>query len=366
MSKSDTIVGTVAQKPRALVVGASGISGRAVSAELAKQGWDVYGLSRTPGAQDGVTPIRADLLDPDSLKGIAAIRPQAVFVTTWIKRKSEAENIEANGMAMTNLVDAFGPIGTVRHVSLMTGLKHYLGPFESFATSVSADTPFREDEPRTPTPNFYYAQEDAMFAGSEKFGYSWSSHRAHTVIGFAVGNAMNMALTLGAYAAICKETDTPFVFPGSEAQWNGITDVTDVELLAEQMVWAASSPSAANTAFNITNGDVFRWRWLWPRLAAYFGIPWEAFSEQPRPLEPRMSTAGETWRKVVEKHGLVEPNIENVASWWHSDNDLGRPIECFADMRRSRERGFMNTRSTEQSFIDAFERYRAARLLPSD
>jgi hypothetical protein len=33
------------------------------------------------------------------------------------------------------------------------------------------------------------------------------------------------------------------------------------------MVWAAQSPQAANEAFNITNGDVFEWRNVWPALA---------------------------------------------------------------------------------------------------
>ncbi len=42
-------------------------------------------------------------------------------------------------------------------------------------------------------------------------------HRSHTVFGFATGNAMNMALTIGAYATICKERGLPFVFPGCDA-----------------------------------------------------------------------------------------------------------------------------------------------------
>jgi hypothetical protein len=37
------------------------------------------------------------------------------------------------------------------------------------------------------------------------------------------------------------------------------------------MVWAAQSPQAANEAFNITNGDVFEWRNVWPALAETLG-----------------------------------------------------------------------------------------------
>jgi hypothetical protein len=37
-------------------------------------------------------------------------------------------------------------------------------------------------------------------------------------------------------------------------------------------VWAAQSPQAANEAFNITNGDVFEWRNVWPGIAETLGV----------------------------------------------------------------------------------------------
>lgn len=60
-----------------------------------------------------------------------------------------------------------------------------------------------------------------MFAAADKYGFSWSVHRPHTVIGFAVGNAMNMGQTLAVYATLCKQSGLPFIFPGSKAQWEG-------------------------------------------------------------------------------------------------------------------------------------------------
>ena len=353
-----------ADRRRALVVGSSGISGQAVCRELVARGWEVAGLSRSGAAQPGATAIRADLLRPETLAGLAAFRPEALFITTWMRRPTEAENIRVNRAAMEHLLEALRPAGTLRHASLMTGLKHYLGPFEAYARGASADTPFHEEEPRIEIPNFYYAQEDALFAAAEEQGFGWSTHRAHTVIGFATGNAMNMALTLGVYAELCRATGTPFAFPGSAVQWNGVTDVTDAELLAEHMLWAATTPSAANTAFNITNGDVFRWRWMWPRIAGYFGVPWEGHDGTDRPLEPRIRDLEPAWEGVVRAHGLAEPDLGRLASWWHTDSDLGRPIECFADLRRSRERGFTRGRVSLESFLGAFDRYRAAGILP--
>ncbi len=351
---------------RALVVGGTGISGQSVARQLIEQGCSTYGISRRgTAAVDGMTGVAADLLDPAGLRAaLAGTAPEFVAITAWMRHDTEAENIEVNGAIVRNVLDAVRPEGSVRHVALMTGLKHYLGPFEFYGKGVMAETPFHEDEPRLEYPNFYYTQEDELFAAAARDGFTWSVHRAHTVFGYATGNAMNMALTLAVYATLCREQKRPFVFPGSEQQWNFLTDITDADLLGEQMIWAASAPAAHNEAFNIANGDVFRWRWLWPRIAEYFGLEWEGFDGEPRPLEGRMSDAPELWRRIASDNGLVEPDVDRLASWWHTDGDLGRTIECLTDMTKSRQAGFLNFRSTRESFVDKVERYRAARIIP--
>jgi nucleoside-diphosphate-sugar epimerase len=351
---------------RALVVGVTGIVGQAVARKLIAEGWETFGLSRSGGrATDGVTPVAADLADPAALSAaLGGVAPGLVAITAWTRKDTEAENIAVNGGAVRNLLAALEPAKSMQHVALMTGLKHYLGPFESYAVGKMADTPFREEEPRLDSPNFYYAQEDELFASAARNGFTWSVHRAHTVFGYATGNAMNMVATLCAYAAICKELELPFVFPGSETQWNGVTDVTDAELLAEQIVWAASSDSGHDEAFNIANGDVFRWRWLWPQIATHFDLEWQGFDGEPRTLEKAMVGMEGTWRTIAERHGLVETDLSRVASWWHTDGDLGRNIEVVTDMNKSRGAGFTGTRDTRARFFDYAERYRAARVTP--
>jgi nucleoside-diphosphate-sugar epimerase len=349
---------------RALVVGVTGIVGQNLAAHLLEDGWEVFGLSRSGGTPDDrVRPVRADLADPDALAAaLDGIAPTFVAITAWTRMDTEAENIRVNGGAVRNVLAALPELGPTGHVALMTGLKHYLGPFEAYATGVMADTPFREEEPRLTTPNFYYAQEDELFAAAERAGFTWSVHRSHTVFGFATGNAMNMALTIAAYATICKDQGLPFVFPGSATQWNQVTDITDAELLSEQMIWA--SEHGRNEAFNTANGDVFRWRWLWPQIAAAFDLEWEGFEGEPRPLERSMAGMEQVWRDIAAREGLVEPDLARVASWWHTDGDLGRDIEVLTDMNKSRKAGFTATRDTRDSFFRYLERYRAAKILP--
>lgn len=181
----------------ALVVGASGIVGSATGDLLLSKGWTVHGLSRRPGRQPGIQPVAADLQDrAATAAALAELRPDVVFVTTWLRQDSEAENIRVNAAMVRNLLDALSPGGSTRHVALVTGLKHYLGPFEAYGQGTLPQTPFREEQGRLDVENFYYAQEDEVFAAAERDGFSWSVHRPHTVIGMAVGNAMNMGTTL--------------------------------------------------------------------------------------------------------------------------------------------------------------------------
>jgi len=351
---------------RALVVGVTGIVGQTVAKQLVDQGWDVHGISRRHTTDiAGVTQISVDLLDVEAVKSaLSGLKPEIVIITAWIRKNSEAENIEVNTATLRNLFAGLEPDGGVRHVALLTGLKHYLGPFDDYATGVMAETPFHESEPRLPNPNFYYSQEDELFAAAQKQGFTWSVHRAHTVFGFAVDNAMNMVLTLSVYATICKELGKPFIFPGSQEQWNGVIDVTDADLLGEQLIWACTHKEAENEAFNIANGDTFRWRWMWPQIAEHFGIEWEAPKPEFNPLEKQMVKAEDVWKTIAEREGLVESDVTKLASWWHTDSDLGRQMECFTDMNKSLEAGFLNFRNTPKSFFDKVARYRAANIIP--
>ncbi|MGU3665971.1 SDR family oxidoreductase [Methylobacterium sp. A49B] len=349
----------------ALIVGASGIVGSATAALLTQEGWTVAGLARHPVRQDGVAPVTGDLQDRASLEtALADLAPSHVFLATWQRRPTEAEMIRVNRAMVENVLDALRPKKSVRHVALVTGLKHYLGPFEAYGKGTLPQTPFREDQGRLDIENFYYAQEDAVFAAAERDGFTWSVHRPHTIIGKAVGNAMNMGTTLACYATLCRELGRPFVFPGSAAQWNGLTDMTDARLLARQLLWASTEPRAANAAFNVVDGDVFRWSWMWGRIAAWFGIEAVPFDGTHRPLEPRMAQDGPAWAEIARRHGLAEPDLTKLASPWHTDADLGRPIEVVTDMSRSRRLGFTAYQPTDDAFYDLFAQLRADRLIP--
>lgn len=350
----------------ALVVGATGLSGSYTGRLLKQNGWTVVSLSRSAADLPwSDRHIEADLKDPVSARQAlkAAADVTHVFFCIWSREANEEENVRVNAAMVRALFDGL-ETAPLQHVALVTGLKHYLGSFENYA-KVRPYTPFLESSPRLPGPNFYYAQEDVVFEYAARRGFTWTVHRPHTLIGFVIGNAMNMAVTLAVYASICKHTGRPFVYPGSPEQLNAVTDVTDARILADQLLWASTTPGAANTPFNIVNGDVFRWTWLWGQIAAYFGLKAADYPGHPTPLETQMADGPQLWAEIVAKHGLQDIPVGKLASWWHSDADLGRTLECFTDMGNSRQGGFDRFRVTRQSFYDVFDELRALKIIPS-
>lgn len=175
---------------------------------------------------------------------------------------------------------------------------------------------------------------------------------------------MNMGTTLAVNALICKDTGRPFRFPGVIAQWNSLTDMTDAKLLARHLLWASTEPDAANQAFNVVNGDIFRWSWMWGRIAEWFGLEPVPFDGIVRPLEKQMDGDAAGWRDIAARFDLVEPNILRLSLPWHTDADLGRPIEVVADMSKSRRLEFLDYQPTDDAFFALFEQLRADRLIP--
>ena len=158
----------------ALIVGVSGIvGGNLADLLISQEGWQVYGIARNPGRREGMIPVAVDLQDAAAVHtALKGIKPTHIFLATWLRQTTEAENIRVNAAMVRNLLDGLRPAGAVRHVALVTGLKHYLGPFEAYGKGTLPQTPFREDQGRLDIENFYYAQEDEVFAAAKRDGFT--------------------------------------------------------------------------------------------------------------------------------------------------------------------------------------------------
>ena len=178
---------------------------------------------------------------------------------------------------------------------------------------------------------------------------------------FRSGRARNLASTLGAYAAICRELGVPLDFPASAAAYSSLMEVTDAGLLGRAILWMLEAPAAANRAFNVTNGDVFRFARLWPRLADAFAM--ECGIVRPMKLATWMADKAPVWARIAARHGLALP-IDDVARWDFADFALGLEHDLFASTIRLRQAGFGEVLDTPAHLLGQIAAYRAAKVLP--
>ena len=344
----------------ALVIGPTGATGGPIAAALARhQGWRVYGMSRTtPSGKTPFTHLAADLTDLASCRrALAGIEPitHAFFAARAPFREGGVEDVEGNVAMLAATLDAV-ETPSLEHVHLLEGIKWYgmhLGPYP---------TPSREDDPRHLPPNFYYDQQDLLSARASKARWSWSASRPSYICDFAPNRARNLITVLGAYAAICRELDVPLDFPGSAAAYSVLSELSDATCLAEAIIFLSTHETGRNAAFNVTNGDSFRWCQVWPLLAQWFGMPCGV----PRnmKLATWMADKGPVWDRIVIRHGLQPRSLDSLASWDFADFVFTKEWDLLTDNGRLRRAGFNVCVDTVAMLRDQIERYRDAGLLP--
>lgn len=331
-------------------------------------GWRVTGLCRNPprDAAPGVRYVATDLLDADSCRAAtadadythlvyAARAPHALYTAMVPYSKVSIEDVEPNIRMLRNIVLA-SDNPALRHVHALAGTKWYglhLGPFT---------TPARESDPGHLPPNFYFDQQNFLIAESARRGWSWSTSRPGVISGVAVGMAPNLLSTIGAYAAICRHLGRPFDFPGKPGNYTALQEVTDAKLLAQAVFWMCEAPEARNQAFNVTNGDLFRWEQLWPGLAAHFGL--ELGRVRHFSLVQWMSDKAGVWDEIVQAHGLQPLAIDRVASWGFADFCLGWDYDVISSTTKIRNAGFGAIVDTEEMMLDQISQYESRSILP--
>ena len=346
----------------ALVVGAQGVIGGNLVRYLQElDDWRVIGLSRRGSeSNERVRHVRVDLLDPhDAREKLGPLTDVThVFYAAYQDAPTFAGLVEPNQRILVNTLEAIEPIAEdLRHVQLMQGYKVYgahLGPFK---------TPAREDDPPHMPPEFNVEQQAFIERLQEGKAWSWSALRPSVVCGFALGIPMNLAMVIAVYAAFSKHLDVPLRFPGNPGAYHSLIEMTDAGLLAEAMVWAATDPRAANEAYNINNGDLFRWEEMWPKLAAYFDVP--VAPGLPIKLATVMADKEEVWNEIVATYGLRTTPYREVSSWAFADAVFSWDYDLIADGSKARRQGFHEYVDTAEMFIRIFDDMREQRIIPA-
>ncbi|WP_153505456.1 NAD-dependent epimerase/dehydratase family protein [Cumulibacter manganitolerans] len=355
-----------------LIAGASGLVGTACVDAFLDRGWDVVAVSRRRPEVTSDRPfthLPLNLQDPQDcrnavrdLAGVthvvyAAVSEKPGLIAGW----QDPDQMQVNLAMLRNLVGPLSDVAALEHVTLLQGTKAYGGHLHPMPV------PARERFPRDDHANFYWLQEDYLRELADRRGFAWTILRPVSVLGPNYGVAMNVIPVIGAYAAICRETGAPFGYPGHVGY---VQQAVDVRLVAGAAFWAADASQARFEYFNLSNGEVFSWRDLWPAVADTLGV--DIAPDHPVSLADFLPAPGETWQRIVARHGLRPLEIAEVLGESHhfADRNFGyglreQPAPRLVSTIKVKQAGFTDTMDTEESVRHWLRVLMQRRVIPS-
>src|SRR5713101_2896940 len=351
-------------KREILVVGPYGVLGTGVLDAAAEDpSWRVTTAARRPAPtyrpNTAYRHIGVDLMDREgTIKTFSQLGSVTDLVfAAYVERPTMAETVEPNAKMLSNTLDALAARNIpLQRVVLTGGAKSYGFSLGSF------NAPAKESQPRLIAPIHYHQQEDILKAWSEKTGTVWTVLRPHVVLGPSLNSPMNLVTGVATYAAMSRELGLPLRFPGRKEGWNSLQEACDAELFGRATLWALTSDKAKNEIFNVSNGDVYRWRQLWGELADFYQIP----LAEPLAMSAasEMAEKGPLWDSMVARYGLFPTPYEQIANWPFVDYMLNFAEETLLSTIKIRQAGFADCIDTHQSLLRQLTRLREMRIIP--
>lgn len=350
-------------RPFAVVAGSTGIVGYRVAQYLAEsKRWEVIGISRKPGLPGTkFRSLRVDLTSArDCREKLAALKgvTHLFYAARYDHSTTEPEPIDTNLAMLENIVGVLeAKARGLKHIHLVHGTKYYGAPYGRYKT------PSKEDDPRNPINNFYYAQQDFIIDRQKGKRWSWTISRPQAVSDYLPHISRSIPWGIAVYASICKAEGMPLCFPGRAGNYAAIYQCTEATHLARAIAWMATDPDCRNQVFNVTNGDYFRWENLWPRIAEYFNVPLGPV--RPMALATVMADKPSQWNYLVQTHRLRSNPYEKLVVWPYLDFVFSPEHDRMSDVTKLRKFGFHDVVDTEEMLFRFFDLYRKKRMIPA-
>lgn len=320
----------------------------------AAQDWHFTGLTRNTQITSNHQRLNyrhVDLLgDCSSLTDIKNIT-HLVF-SGYVPETEPKRQLGQNTALLKNCLEALEP-SSLEQVVLLQGMKYYGSHKGQFRT------PAKEEDARLDESHYYYAQQDLVEAN----GIPWTCLRPHVVCGTAaLGTPQNILAIVGCYVSLCKALNRPLQWPGSKMSFQALNQASDATLLAQSIVWALQSPAARNQAFNVTNGDFFRWEHLWPKIADHFEM--QTGECKPQQLADTMRGMGGHWDQLVRTNNLQPTKLDKICDWSFADYILKTEWDVMASTTKIRQAGFTACMDTEAMYLSLLKQMQNLRVIP--
>ena len=348
---------------KVLIVGASGVNGYATKNYFKNiKDYEYLTLSRGTlyDEYDINKHLEIDLLSPndyekysEKLKDVTHIFYAALKPNT--NAKVEADENETMLENCVKIVREYSD--KLKHITFLQGGKVYgahLGTYK---------TPAIENQTKHFPPNLYFRHEMFCKTLFKKSKITYTALRPDIVIGYSLYSAMNLGNLIGVYATICKETGIDLAFPGNRKTYSKLANVTDADIVANAVKWSFDDETAINESFNITNGDIFRWDYLWNKIAEFYNM--KVGESQPITLEKYFDYNEGFWKQLVKKYQLRNLKISDIVKGDFGDFIFNVNNDAIFDVNKARRSGFkMMNRDTSNSIIDHLKKLQDLSIIP--
>ncbi len=355
-----------------LIIGASGLVGTAAARSFAAAGWQVIAASRRKAElliEPGIHQLALDLQDARACQDAAGQLAQVTHVVYaavyempgLIPGWSDPQQIATNDTMLRNLLEPLCTRARLAHVTLLQGTKAYGAAVQPMRV------PGRESQPRVDHPNFYWQQEDYLVPKAAASGFSYTILRPQLVVGPNHGVVMNLPPVVGVYAALRHHEGLSCGFPGGP-DW--VWEAADARLVGDACLWAATHPQAHQQTFNLTNGEVFLWRDMWPQITTTLNVT--PGPDEPTSVAAYLNKRAALWPEIVQRYQLQPLTLANILGESHYYADMcfahgvdRPPAPTFVSTVKIKQAGFNDTYNSEESFCYWLRDLQHRRVIPT-
>ncbi|OOF92142.1 hypothetical protein ASPCADRAFT_210554 [Aspergillus carbonarius ITEM 5010] len=387
----------------ALVFGASGISGWAVTRSLLEYPTPstfsrVIGLTHRPQTREelglpddprlevysGVN-LRADLEEVmnqmhETVRQLDQVTH--VYYLAYSNATAYTENvmeIKRINVAMTyNAVHASDRLcKNMTFFVLQTGTNNYGVAVFQHIDKLTFPTPLKEDLPRVPSPYgdeiFYYGQVDLIREAAQGKRWGWCEVRPDAIIGHVPSTtSMTTVEPIALYLSLYRYVNgygATVPFPGTPTNYvYTFTDSSQDIISRSEIYLSVVKPDEANgEAFNIADtATPSQWCAKWPTLTEYFGLKASGPTQKDyAPFEQWWNDHQDDYDRMCKEYGLKKREI-GPETWifvYALFKLLDRNREFSLD--KIRNIGFTEERPVGKGHIEAFNRLAMAQVIPS-
>ncbi|KAL4806072.1 hypothetical protein BDV18DRAFT_160140 [Aspergillus unguis] len=385
----------------ALVFGASGISGWAVTKNLlsypSKTTFSrVIGLTHRPRtvADSGLPQdprlelysgidLRVSLEEvKQQMQGVIPDLDEVthVYYLAYANATAYTENVmaikEINVGMTSNAVHAVDQLCNLKFFVLQTGTNNYGVAVFRYQDKIDINPPLKENQPRIPSPwgdeIFYYAQVDLIKEAAQGKQWRWCEVRPDQIVGFVPAvTSMTYVEPVGLYLALYRYihgAGAKVPFPGTYKNWGYTFTDSSQDIIARSEIYLSicKPEESHGEAFNTADTATPRpWSIKWAILAKYFGL------EGTGPEADKWGELDTWWNEhqaeyqgMCDAYGLQKRSI-GESTWVFVRAGftlLDRNREMSLDKIRSV--GFNEEVPVGQGYYWAFDQMAAERIIP--